>query len=145
MTEIPTIPEPSDEEILIDGERVGNFTVRPWTIPKCAEMTPIFEAIYLEMKKRRLNFKDLFDATTGKIELLNIDQLFFVVMPFAPEIICKTLDIEPKDLKGVPQDEMFNLMAVITRQNVGYIKNLFALTMQAVMTIASSSSGQSNS
>lgn len=137
--------EPSgagDAEILLDGEEIAGYVVRPWTITTCARMTPVFESIVEEMKRRKLKFRDFLDTSGGKLELLNMDQVFFVVMPYAPETISITLGITAEEMKKIPQEEIFNIMAAILRQNVGYLKNLFALMMQTMATIAENSSGR---
>lgn len=141
MSDIHTIPVPDDAEILLDGEQVCGFIVRPWTISKCAAMTPVFEMIAGELKKRNLKFRDLFDISKGKVELLNMEPLFFTVMPYSPDIIAITLDLSADELKKISQDKMFDIMSAIVRQNVGYVKNLFALMMQTVATLVPKTTG----
>ena len=112
--------EPSNAEVLLDGEMVAGFMVKPWTLTKCASLSPVFESIAIDLKKRNLSFRDFF--SDGKV--LNIEQLYFVIMPFMPEILRITLDT---DVDKIDQTSIINFIVVIVRQNIEYLKNLFAL------------------
>ena len=112
--------EPSNAEVLLDGEMVAGFMVKPWTLTKCALLSPVFESIAIDLKKRNLSFRDFF--SDGKV--LNIEQLYFVIMPFMPEILRITLDT---DVDKIDQTSIINFIVVIVRQNIEYLKNLFAL------------------
>lgn len=112
---------PSDAEILLDADSVAGFTVRPWTLSKSAALSPVFEEITRELKRRKLNFRDFF----VKGAVINIDQLYFVVAPFIPEILRITLD--GKDTESISQTDALKLITIIVRQNIEYLKNLFAL------------------
>jgi len=126
----------TDAEILIDEEKIAGRTVKPWTISKCAAVTPIFEKISVELKKRKLTFRDFFSPTVdGSIESINIEQLFFVIMPYTPELIKITLDIDDEEVDKIAQEDMMQYVAVIARQNIGYIKNFFALVTTAMQML----------
>ena len=53
-----TLPPATEQEILLDGEKIAGYVIKPWTIRKCAEISPILEKILKELKKRRLTFRD---------------------------------------------------------------------------------------
>jgi hypothetical protein len=112
---------PSDAETLLDSDTVAGITVRPWTLSKGAALSPVFEEIVKEFKRRKLNFRDFF----AKSDTINIDQLYFVVAPFIPEILRITLD--GKDIENISQPDSLKLVTIIVRQNIEYLKNLFAL------------------
>ena len=124
--------KPTNAEVLLDGETVAGFNVRPWTISKCAALTPVFEKIAAEMKRRKLSFRDFFTVTKDgekeKVEVLNLDQLLFALLPLVPEIISKTLDITQEEVDTIPQDAVLTITVTIVKQNMDYLKNLFALT-----------------
>lgn len=126
------MPEPTTVEILEDGEKIAGFLVKPWTISKCARLTPAFEKIAGELKKRKLTFRDFFamkkneDGTTG-VEILNLDQLMFSIMPAVPEVLKITLDAGDAEIDKIRQDDVMKFVVVIVRQNFDYVKNLFAL------------------
>jgi hypothetical protein len=130
------IEQPSSAEILIDGEKIAGRLVKPWTITKCAAVTPVFEKITAELKKRKLTFQDFFaKKDDGTVESINIEQLFFAIMPYVPELIKITLDIDDEEVDKIAQEDMMNYVAVIARQNIGYIKNLFALITTAMQML----------
>jgi len=124
--------KPTNAEVLLDGEIVAGFTVRPWTISKCVALTPVFEKVAAEMKRRKLSFRDFFavtkDGEKEKVEVLNLDQLLFALLPLVPEIISKTLDVSLEEVDTIPQDAVLTITVVIVKQNMDYLKNLFALT-----------------
>lgn len=125
--------KPTDAEILIDSEEIAGLRVKPWTISKCAAITPVFEKIAGELKRRKISFRDFFAPNAdGGVDTINIEQLFFVIMPYVPEIMEITLDIDKEEIEKLPPETMMSFIAVIARQNIGYIKNLFALMTTAV-------------
>lgn len=126
----------TDAEILIDGEKIAGRLVKPWTISKCAAVTPVFEKIAGELKKRHLTFQDFFTPKAdGAVETINIEQLFFVIMPYVPELIKITLDIDSEEVDKIAPEDMMQYVAVIAQQNIGYIKNLFALITTAMQML----------
>lgn len=133
--------EPSEPEILIDYDEVYGYKVRPWSILKTAEMTPVFEKIILEMKSRKLTFKDFFsksvEGNNVKLEMLNIDQLFFILTPVVPDILAVTLGIEKKDIDSIPTKAVPSLIATIFNQNFEYLKNWFALISSSTEMLGS--------
>jgi len=118
-------------EALLDGEEVAGRIVRPWTIRKAAALSPTFASIQADMKARKLSFRDFF--ADGKV--INVDQLFFVIMPFAPDIIKITLGVTDEELDKISQNDMTKLVSVIALQNIEYLKNLFALIMTLTQKI----------
>ena len=129
--------EPGNAEVLLDGEMVAGILVKPWTLTKCAALSPVFEKIANDIKKRHLSFKDFFD----KDKVINIEQLYFIIMPFMPEVLKITLDT---DVDKLNQSTVLEFIVVIVRQNIEYLKNLFALiaTMALQLKEQTSSSGQ---
>ena len=129
--------KPDNAEILLDGEMIAGLLVKPWTLTKCAALSPVFERIANDLKKRNLSFRDFF--ADGKV--LNIEQLYFVIMPFMPEVLKITLDT---DVEKIDQTAIIQFIVVIVRQNIEYLKNLFALisTMALQLKEQTSSSGQ---
>jgi hypothetical protein len=131
----------SAEEILLDGEKVEGFLIKPWTLSKCAEVSPILEKIYLELKKRKLTFRDFVHVTKNeegkdKIEVINLDQLYFSITPFTPAVIALTLGITAEEVDKIKPDSMFPIIICILRQNIGYIKNSVALMTSMVQAIS---------
>ena len=129
--------KPDNAEILLDGETVAGILVKPWTLTKCAALSPLFERIAVDLRKRNLAFKDFF--AEGKV--INIEQLYFAIMPFMPEILKITLDT---DVDKINQTAIIQFIVVMVRQNIEYLKNLFALitTMAQQVKEQTSSSGQ---
>jgi hypothetical protein len=121
------IPKATDAEVLLDEEKFGPFTIRPWSIIKCCSMSPIIEKIANEVKKRGLSYRDFFVKEGEAYKSINTDQLFFIITPFLPEILCITLDVEMKDIETLPRDNLMGVLATIVSQNAGYLKNFFAL------------------
>jgi hypothetical protein len=123
----------TETDVLFDGEKVGNWEVRPWRLIECVKITPIIERIKEELKVRHLTFRDFFakKEVDGKesLEILNIEQLVFIILPQLPEIFEITLGKTKEEVEAISQTEMLELMAVIFSQNSEYLKNLFALTM----------------
>ena len=113
-------------EVLLDGDMVAGIKVKPWTITQAAALSPVFERISSDMKKRKISFRDFF--ADGKV--MNMDQLFFIIMPYAPEILKITLKATDEELDKIAQKDMMEFLAVIARQNIEYLKNLFALIVQ---------------
>ena len=136
-----TLPPATEQEILLDGEKIAGYVIKPWTIRKCAEISPILEKVLLELKKRRLTFRDfviLEKQPDGKdkVTVTNLDQLFFCITPFVPELIEKTIGISGDELDKINPDSMLPIIVCILRQNVGYIKNSLALMTSMVQTVA---------
>jgi hypothetical protein len=134
----------TETEILLDGEKIGDFFIKPWTISKCAEISPCLEKVLGELKKRRLTFRDFIEVKKdgeGKdtVSVLNLDQLFFVITPHVPEMMKITLGITSEELDKVKPDMMLPIAVCILRQNVGYIKNSLALMTVMVQTMAKAS------
>jgi hypothetical protein len=129
--------EPGNAEVLLDGETVAGVLVKPWTLTKCAALSPVFEKIANDLKKRHLSFKDFF--AEGKV--INIEQLYFIIMPFMPEVLKITLDT---DVDKLDQSTVLQFIVAIVRQNIEYLKNLFALiaTMAQQLKEQTSSSGR---
>ena len=136
-----TLPPATEQEILLDGEKIAGYVIKPWTIRKCAEISPILEKVLLELKKRRLTFRDfviLEKQLDGKdkVTVTNLDQLFFCITPFVPDLMEKTLGITGEELEKISPDSMLPIIVCILRQNVGYIKNSLALMTSMVQTVA---------
>jgi hypothetical protein len=125
----------SDVEILLDGEEIAGVMVRPWTVTKCSAVTPAIEKIALELRRRKLAYRDFFAVTGDKVEVLNIEQLFFVIMPNAPEILKITLDMNDEQINKIKQEDIAKFIIVIIRQNIDYVKNLFALITMAMQML----------
>ena len=136
-----TLLPATEPEILLDGENIAGYLIKPWTIRKCAEISPVLEKILAGLKKRRLAFRDFIVLDKGpdgkdKVTILNLDQLFFCITPFMPELIEKTLGISGDDLDKIHPDDMLPIIVCILRQNVGYIKNSLALMTSMIRTVA---------
>ena len=136
-----TLPPATEQEILLDGEKIAGYLIKPWTIRKCAEISPILEKVLIELKKRRLTFRDfviLEKQPDGKdkVTVTNLDQLFFCITPFVPDLMEKTLGITQEELEKISPDSMLPIIVCILRQNVGYIKNSLALMTSMVQTVA---------
>ena len=136
-----TLPPATEQEILLDGEKIAGYVIKPWTIRKCAEISPILEKVLKELKKRRLTFRDfviLEKQPDGKdkVTVTNLDQLFFCITPFVPDLMEKTLGITQEELEKISPDSMLPIIVCILRQNVGYIKNSLALMTSMVQTVA---------
>jgi hypothetical protein len=136
-------PAAPDVEALKDrSENVAGFNVRPWGFDEIEKMTPVFEKIYSGLKARKLTLKDFYQQTkiddgNSKIELINFDQLYFVVMPHVREVFKISTGASDSDLSKMPPEVMPILLLKIVMQNIGYLKNWFALTMaMAARTIA---------
>jgi hypothetical protein len=138
MDEIKT---PSQTEILLDGEKVGEFIVRPWTITKCATLSPVLERISEDFKKRKLSFRDFYaskkieGSDKTEFEILNSDKLFFVIMPYTPEVLKISLGIDDETLEGINPEIAITIVLVILKQNIDFIKNWFALIVMAAKAI----------
>jgi len=136
-----TLPPATEQEILLDGEKIAGYLIKPWTIRKCAEISPILEKVLKELKRRRLTFRDFVvlgkDAEgKDKVTVNNLDQLFFCITPFVPELIEKTIGVSGDELDKINPDSMLPIIVCILRQNVGYIKNSLALMTSMVQTVA---------
>ena len=136
-----TLPPATEQEILLDGEKIAGYLIKPWTIRKCAEISPILEKVLIELKKRRLTFRDfvILEKTAegkDKVTVTNLDQLFFCITPFVPELIEKTIGVSGDELDKINPDSMLPIIVCILRQNVGYIKNSLALMTSMVQTVA---------
>ena len=122
-----TDEKPSSVEILLDGQEIAGLMIRPWTITQCGRLAGTFEQITEELKKRKLSYRDFFSVDEkGNVEVLNLDQLFFTLMPFVPEVLQITLGHDV-DIDKIKQSDVMVIVAVIVRQNIDYLKNLFAL------------------
>lgn len=137
--------EPADTDVLFDEADVAGFKVRPWRLKECVSMTPIIEEIKAVLLERHLNFRDFFSMTKeGQTEVLNIDQLIFILIPQLPKVFKITLNVSDEVVQGIPQAVILELMSTIIIQNIEYLKNLFALTivMAKLLKSAKSSSEQ---
>ena len=134
------IPEATQTEILADGEMVDGFLVKPWTISKSAKISPVLEKILIEVKKRNLTFKDFIEVVKDKdgndrVKIINLDQLFFCIIPYAPELLTITLDKTIEEIDKASVDIMYHVIPCIIRQNISYLKNSVALMTSVVRTI----------
>lgn len=123
--------ETNSVDILLDGEKVAGHIVKPWTITKAAALSPVFEKIQAELKNRKLSFRDFFAGGAT----INIDQLFFVIMPYVPEILKITLGITEDEVDKIGQGDLMKFIVVIVQQNLDYLKNLFALIVSMAQMI----------
>lgn len=113
---------------LVGGEEVCGFTIRPWGIKALAELTPVFEQVYIGMKRRGVSIKNFREK---------IDGLVFSIMPFAPQILSTSLGmtVEKVDEKITP-DKIVPIITAIIRLNLDYLKNLSAPVMATVTAMA---------
>ena len=113
--------QPSDTEVLLDFKEIAGFKIRPWRFLECVAMAPVIEQIQINLKNRKLTFRDFFDITKdadGKdvVCVINIDQLAFSFIPLLPEI-----------LSNINHRQMLDIASTIFVQNFEYLKNSFAL------------------
>ena len=133
------LPEASEVEVLKDNaEDVFGFHVKPWGFDEIEKLTPVFELIFIDLKKRKILLKDFYQLTKEpqgdgsektKIELLNFDQLYFAIMPNVRAVFKITLHITDDEISRITPEQMPVLFLKIVMQNVGYLKNWLALVM----------------
>ena len=130
------LPEASDVEVLRDKvESFMGFNVKPWGFDEIESLTPIFEMIFIELKKRKLATRDFYlmtkdEAGKTKVEILNFEQLYFIIMPHLRQIFKITLHLDDEKISTIQPDQMMNLLLKIILQNIGYLKNWLALAVQ---------------
>jgi hypothetical protein len=131
-------PDAPDVEVLKDRpEPVADLSVKPWGFDEIEALTPVFEKIYSDLKRRKISLTDFYHVVktevggtpSTKIELLNFEQLYFVIMPHLREIFKITLHVDDKEISEIDPESMMTLLLKIVMQNIGYLKNWLALAM----------------
>lgn len=137
------LPEAGDAAVLKDNpEPAGQFQVSPWGFDEIEALNPTFEAIYAELKRRKISLRDFYQVSKvgegkEKIDLINFDQLYFVIMPHLRHIFKVSMHITDEDVSKIRPDEMTTMLLKIVMQNIGYLKNWLALAaMLTARTIA---------
>ena len=133
------LPEASEIDVLKDGvEDVFGFKIKPWGFDEVEKLTPVFELIFINLKKRKILLKDFYHLTKEpdaggqektKIELLNFDQLYFAIMPNVRAVFKISLHVSDEEISKITPEQMPILFLKIVMQNVGYLKNWLALVM----------------
>ena len=133
------LPEASEIDVLKDGvEDVFGFKIKPWGFDEVEKLTPVFELIFINLKKRKILLKDFYHLTKEpdaggqektKIELLNFDQLYFAIMPNVRAVFKISLHVSDDEISKIAPEQMPILFLKIVMQNVGYLKNWLALVM----------------
>jgi hypothetical protein len=128
-----SLPEAGDVAVLKDrSEPAGEFNVKPWGFDEIEQLTPTFERIFSDLKRRKLSLRDFYQTTKlpedkERIDLLNFDQLYFVIMPHLREIFKISMRISDSDVSRIRPDDMATMLLKIVMQNIGYLKNWLAL------------------
>ena len=129
------LPEANDVEKLKDkAEECAGFHVKPWGFDEVEKLNPVFEQIILDLKKRKIGLKDFYQRSNGddgkpKIEIINFDQLYFVIMPHLRALLSISININPEDVSAITPEQSTLLITKIIQQNIGYLKNWLALAV----------------
>jgi hypothetical protein len=147
------IPDPGEIEILKDRpEPVGSFEVKPWGFDEMERLNTTLQKIYEAFKAQKITVSDFFHVSKtiekngvekSSIEILNFDKLYFTLMPFMREVFKASIknsltekNITDEDISKITAIEMPSLFMTIVQQNIGFLKNWFALVkMMAAKTL----------
>lgn len=118
--------EKLDTEILFPEIEVKGYKIKPWVFGELVDLSPILSKIVKAIHAEGI--KSLDCLVERMIELIPL------MLPFAPEIIAKTLHIEEQEIRTWPIDKATVILLTIINQNLGYLKNCFGLVKSVANT-----------
>ena len=117
----------SEIDILFPEIEVEGYKIRPWTFGQLVDMSPIFRAIMAEAIKDGITFENIDKS---------VPSLVMIALPYAPDVISKTLEIDREEVRGWRElNKATVVLLTIITQNLEHIKNSSGLINQELAKI----------
>ena len=118
----------TDEEVLFSEEKVGKYTIKPWSFGILFEISEMLDGIFekIEAKGINLEFKAEF------IPYSTIVRIFAVSAPEIKKIIATTLGLEESEVERMSMEDGVRSAFVIFKQNWGVVKNVLSLSLPEI-------------
>ena len=112
-------------EDLFTEKRVGEYTVREWSLGQIVELAPVFE------QARQMCIERKFTLDTLVADPLS---LVTAITPLVPRVLAVTLGQEEAKMRTLPGSQAVTLALTVVSMNLAYLKNLFGPLMGAILS-----------
>jgi hypothetical protein len=111
-------------EDLFTEKRVGEYTVREWSLGQIVELAPIFE------QAKRMCVERKFTLDTLAADPLT---LVTAITPLVPRVLAVTMRVDEAKVRELPGSAAVTLALTVVEMNLAYLKNLFGPLMAAIL------------
>ncbi len=125
--------EKTDLEHLMNFEKVGNYTVKPWTLGQLKELYPVLMEIGAKCSEAGITLSNFGEAVTKKTNVIT-----FIAITFGARIISGSLEIDISEAESLDIGTCIELLFAIFYMNVDFIKNSLSLVENVQGAIANS-------
>ena len=124
-------PEKSEVEVLFPDEKIGEYTIRPWTLKQVIALTPLLGSILTVLKERGVDVGKFADSDT-KFEDLEITAETVItyvqdLAPFVPKINAVTVNTDEASAENMEWGLGVAIFVKTLVQNWTHIKNYLSL------------------
>jgi hypothetical protein len=111
-------------EDLFTEKRVGEYTVREWSLGQIVELAPVFEQAKRMCVERKFT-----------LDTLAADPLALVtaITPLVPRVLAVTMRVDDAKVRELPGSAAVTLALTVVEMNLAYLKNLFGPMMAAIL------------
>jgi hypothetical protein len=95
-----------------------DYEIKPWSLGNLADLSNVLGSLILKVREEEIKIDDLDKK---------IPEMITWVLPYAPEIIAKTLNLDLKEVRDFPIDKATQIIITIISQNLEHLKNSFGL------------------
>lgn len=111
----------NEERILFPEVKVANFIVKPWSFGILFDIADMLGLLIDKAEKKGI-IEDL-ESLNGVLKYTTIAKLFSIANKEILIILCKTLDVEEKEITSLSMDDGIKLVMVVYNQNKSTIIN----------------------
>jgi len=101
---------------MLDTIKYENYEIKPWTLEKLEELSPVFEKFFLSLRGNNIKVDSIFTEPL----------LYLKLLPYLSKIISITIGEKEEVIKQFTLDKSMTITAIIFKQNIGYLKNLLS-------------------
>jgi hypothetical protein len=116
--------------VLFPEQKVGPYTVRPWTLAKLVQLYPVLLQVLAKCQEKGLTV-DNFDTFFSDHAL----ELVEFILPALPELMAATLDLDVQEAGNLVGGLGAALALAIFNQNVDALKNSLSLVTGAIAIV----------
>src|SRR3989304_6514278 len=119
--------EKPEIQVLFPEIEVEGYKVRPWSLGQVVDLTPTFEMLAIEFKRRKISLESLEKIEKSKSMEGMIGELVFAFLPQVVRLLSISLREEEKIVREFPINKSGSLIVAVVSQNLSNIKNSFGL------------------